>query len=499
MEVVMSQENNASLSLAQSLNALRAECIGHVIGKEVITESETHSEVLNPATGEVVCSVPEGTARTVDLAVVAAREAFPGWRALTPLERYEILYRVADVIDEHSETLARLEALQTGKPIEVARAEMPLAADTFRFMAGAARTAQAPASGEYASGQFSMIVREPIGVVAGVAPWNYPLMMAAWKIAPALAAGNTVIIKPSELTPLTLLLFAQLVDEVLPAGVLNIVLGLGSIVGEALAVHQGIDMIALTGSVRSGQAVTRASAESLKRVHLELGGKAPVIVFDDCDLNAVVEMLHTMSFWNTGQECGSACRVLVHRSIYDNLVEKLVSRVQKMVVGNPDDGTHIEMGPLTSEAQRDRVAGYVDRAVAQGAWVALGGQVPDGAGYFYPPTIITDVLQNSEIVQEEVFGPVVTIQVFDEEAEAITLANDVRYGLSASVWTRDGARSLRVSRALDFGTVWVNSHLALATEMPWGGFGLSGHGRDVSTYALDEFTRTKHLMISTAQ
>jgi 1-pyrroline dehydrogenase len=492
-------DTTTRLGLLDSLQLLHADRRGHVIGAEVVTnDSGGNREIINPATGTVICSVPEGSRQDVGRAVAAAKAAAPSWAALTPLERFAALSKVADAIDANAESLARLESLNTGKPLGVSRGEIPMAADTIRFMAGAARTAHTPAAGEYVDGHLSLVIREPLGVVAAIAPWNYPFLMAVWKLAPALAAGNTVVLKPSELTPLTALKLAEIVEDTLPPGVLNIVLGAGSTVGEALADDPDVALIALTGSVASGQAVTRASSDSLKRVHLELGGNAPAVVFEDADIDEVANTLRTMSFWNSGQECGAACRVLVHEDVQEALIERLVQLAGSLTVGDPDEGEQIEIGPLISEAHRDRVAAFVHRAVDSGATVVLGGAAPAAHGWYYPATVITGVAQDSEIVQQEVFGPVVTVQTFRTEGDAVRLANDVPHGLSASVWTRDLARAIRVSRALQFGTVWVNSHLALAVEMPWGGFGISGHGRDVSTYSLDEYSRTKHVMMATS-
>jgi aminobutyraldehyde dehydrogenase len=366
-------------------------------------------------------------------------------------------------------------------------------------MAGAARTLQTPAPHEYLAGQLSLLIREPLGVIGAVTPWNYPLMTASWKIAPALAMGNTMVLKPSELTPLSTLRFVELVDDILPPGVLNVVLGTGPEVGAALSQHPDVDMITLTGSVGSGSQVMIDAAPTLKPVHLELGGKAPVVVFSDADLPKVVAAVRMAAFVNTGQECGAATRVLCEESVRDELTRLLVEAVSTIRTGGPEEGPEVEMGPLVSEAHRGRVAAMVERARAAGATVAIGGTPLDREGFFYTPTVITDAPTGSEILTEEIFGPVVTIESFETESEAIASANATRYGLAGSVWTENLRRAMRVTTALDFGTIWANNHLALTPEMPWGGFGNSGHGRECSTLALEDFSRTKHIMITTTQ
>lgn len=471
---------------------------GHVIDGRLETELRGSTfPVINPSTGEQIVEMPLGTTDDVDRAVRAARRALTEWRRRTPAARAAVLLSMADIIDDGAETFAQLESLNVGKPLALSRSEMPVAGDVFRFMAGAIRSVQTPAAEEYAEGYLSMIRREPLGVVGAITPWNYPLMTAVWKIAPALAAGNTLVLKPSELTPLTTVLFADLARELLPDGVLNIVCGDGPGVGQALADHPDIDMVSLTGSVESGVSVARAGAQTLKHVHLELGGKAPVVVFDDADLDAVVETVRTGAFVNTGQECGSATRVLCDAGIRDRLVAKLRDAARSLKVGGPDEGEDIELGPLVSEAQRRRVEGFVQAAVSDGASVEVGGtRPPNGSGFFYPATVLTNIPEGAAVSRVEIFGPVVTVEVFETEEEAIRRANDSRYGLSASVWTESGRRALRVVEALDYGTVWVNTHLVIASEMPWGGFGMSGLGRELSTYAIEDFSRTKHVMMA---
>jgi aminobutyraldehyde dehydrogenase len=451
-------------------------------------------DVVDPASEKLIARVAQGTTADVDAAVAAALRARPAWAGLVPKERSELLHAVADRIAQHYDVLVALESANTGKPVSVARDDVGGTIDTFRFMAGALRATTSLAAGDYAKDHLSVILREPLGVVGVVTPWNYPLLMAAWKLAPILAAGNTVVIKPSEQTPLTTLKLAELVADLLPAGVLNVVTGLGPVVGEALAAHPDIDMIALTGSVGSGRAVARAAAESLKRVHLELGGKAPVVVFEDADLDLAATSLRAASFYNSGQECGAACRVLVHESVADQFVERLVTQVRELVVGEPAAGDDVEVGPMVSKAHYDRVLGHLERAVSEGARAAVGGGAGDGPGFFVEPTVLVDVPARAACTVEEIFGPVVTVETFTDEDEAVERANGVRLGLSASVWTNDARRSHAVAARLDAGTVWVNSHLVLANEVPWGGFKGSGYGRDLSIYALDDYSRTKHVM-----
>jgi 1-pyrroline dehydrogenase len=471
----------------------------NLIGGELLAAAEGgEREILNPATGEVLATVPDGTSADVDRAVEAARAARRPFRDTTPAKRQELLLALADLVDAHAGELAAIEVANVGKPRSLAAEELPLCSDQLRFFAGAARTGQTPAASEYQQGYTSLVRREPLGIVGQITPWNYPLMMAIWKIAPAIAAGNVVVLKPSEITPLSTLRLAKLAAEVLPPGVLNVVAGDGPSVGEPLVAHPDVAMVSLTGSVATGKGIARTASTTLKRVHLELGGKAPVIVLGDADPEVVAAGLRVASFLNSGQDCTAAARVVADARVHDALLEALASSASSLRVGDPAEGEEIEMGPVVSARQQERVLGFIDRAVSAGAELVRGGSAGRERGFFVEPTVIATADQSAEIVQREVFGPVVTVQRADGFDAAIEMANDIPYGLAASVWTHDVGVAMEAVRQLDFGCVWVNDHLPFLSEMPHGGFKESGYGKDLSIYALDDYTRIKHAMVKLA-
>lgn len=466
-------------------------------GQWVDAASGETQAVENPAVYEEIARVPASGQEDVNRAVDAAAGAFEKWSLTTPQTRSLALLKVADLLDEHADEIGRLESLQTGKPIQAAIDEMAVASDLFRFFAGACRVPEGLAVTEYLEGHTSMVRRDPVGVVASIVPWNYPLYMAAWKLGPALATGNACVLKPASRTPLSALRFAEVVQGALPAGVLNVITGSGGVMGDMLVAHPKVRMISVTGDTATGKHIATVAAAGVKRLHLELGGKAPVIVYDDADVDLVAETLRFAGYWNSGQDCTAACRVIAGPAVYDKLLGALADQVKTIKWGNPAEADDLDIGSLIARAQADKVEDMVSRALEAKAELVVGGHRPANNGAYYEPTVLANPDQKSEIVQDEVFGPVVTVQRFSDEEQAIAWANDVKYGLASSVFTGSIAKAMRTARRLQFGTVWINEHFTLASETPHGGVKESGWGKDGSKYALEDYTVVKHITINT--